>query len=85
MAETTIKESTSEKDLSKELEDSPQVRLAEFLATHKINIARTDEELFAKSEKSAQTQEEVQAEVDEFMRMREEWRADDRKARREIE
>ena len=44
-----------------------------------IKPARTVEDLYRHSDKSGQTQEEIQAEVDEFLRMREE----DRKLSRE--
>lgn len=61
MAETLV-----EKDLAKE-------RLEKFLATHKVKIARTAEELYAHSVKDDDGEE-----VDEFLRMREEWRKEDR-------
>jgi len=54
MAETLV-----EKDLAKE-------RLEKFLATHKVKIARTAEELYAHSVKDDDGEE-----VDEFLRMRE--------------
>ncbi len=62
MAETLV-----EKDLAKE-------RLEQYLATHDIKVAKTFEELLGPE--TGQTQEEIQAEVDEFTRMREEWRAE---------
>ena len=61
MAETIV-----EKDLAKE-------RLKKFLATHKVKIANTDEELYEHSIKDDNGEE-----VDEFLRMREEWRKEDR-------
>jgi hypothetical protein len=60
MAETIV-----EKDLAKE-------RLEKYLATHDIKVAKTFEELLGP--KTGQTEEEIRAEVDEFERMREEWR-----------
>ncbi|HEV8158893.1 MAG: hypothetical protein H0X72_22265 [Acidobacteria bacterium] len=54
-----------EKDLARE-------RLEQFLATHKIKIANTIEELYAHSIKDDDGEE-----VDEFMRLREEWRKED--------
>jgi len=54
-----------EKDLARE-------RLEQFLATHKIKIANTIEELYAHSIKDDDGEE-----VDEFMRLREEWRKKD--------
>jgi hypothetical protein len=61
MAETLV-----EKDLAKE-------RLEKYLATHKVKIAQTVEELYAPSIKDDDGEE-----VDEFMRMRENWRKEDR-------
>ena len=54
-----------EKDLARE-------RLEQFLATHKIKIANTIEELYAHSIKDDDGEE-----VDEFMCLREEWRKED--------
>ncbi|MDQ3711636.1 MAG: hypothetical protein M3388_05405 [Acidobacteriota bacterium] len=54
-----------EKDLARE-------RLEQFLATHKIKIAHTIEELYAHSIKDDDGEE-----VDEFIRLREEWRKED--------
>ena len=54
-----------EKDLARE-------RLEQFLATHKIKIAHTIEELYAHSIKDDDGEE-----VNEFMRLREEWRKED--------
>ncbi len=51
-----------EKDLARE-------RLEQYLATHKIKIAHTTEELYAHSIKDDDGEE-----VNEFMRLREEWR-----------
>lgn len=63
MPETTIDTS-----LAKE-------RLEKYLATHKIKVAKSTEDLLGP--KTGQTQEEIQAEVDDFLRMREEWRKED--------
>ena len=63
MAETIV-----EKDLAKE-------RLEKYLATHHIKVTKNFEELLGPE--TGQTQEEIQAEVDEFLRMREEWRKED--------
>ena len=57
MAETLV-----EKNLAKE-------RLEKYLATHKVKIAHTAEELYAHSIKDDNGEE-----VDEFLRMCEEWR-----------
>lgn len=61
MTETLV-----EKDLAKE-------RLEEYLATHKVKIAHTIEDLYAHSIKDDDGEE-----VDEFLRMREQWRKEDR-------
>ncbi len=44
----------------------------------------TEKDFYQKSE-TGQPQEEIQAEVDDFMRLREEWREEDRKLQREID
>lgn len=61
MAETLV-----EKNAAKE-------RLEKYLATHKVKIAHTVDELFAHSVKDDSGEE-----VDEFLRMREEWRKENR-------
>ena len=68
MAETLV-----EKDLAKE-------RLEKYLATHKVKIAYTAEELYAHSIKDDNGEE-----VDEFLRMREEWRNENNDSHREID
>ncbi len=55
--------------------DSAKKRLENFLATHHLKIARTAEELLWPETK--QTQEEIRAEVDDFLCLREEWRKED--------
>ncbi len=55
-----------EKDLAKE-------RLEKYLATHNVKIARTAEDLYAHSIKDDNGEE-----VDEFLRMRDEWRKENR-------
>lgn len=71
MAEATI-----EKDAAK-------ARLEQYLATHKLKIANSLEELLGPD--TGQTQEEIQAEVDDFLRLREEWRREDFRLEREID
>lgn len=63
MAETVI-----DKNLAKE-------RLEAYLATHHIKVAKTIEDLLGPE--TGQTQEEIQAEVDDFLCLREEWRKED--------
>ncbi len=53
--------------------DSAKERLEEYLATHKVKIARTAEELYAHSIKDDDGEE-----VDEFLRLRDEWRKENR-------
>jgi len=60
--------------------DTAKARLEEYLATHKIKIAHTIEELYAHSIK-----DDGGEEVDEFMRLREEWRKEDDDSHREID
>lgn len=55
-----------EKDLARE-------RLEKYLATHKVKIARNAEELYAHSIKDDNGEE-----VDEFLRMRDEWLKENR-------
>ncbi len=62
MAETVI-----DKTLAKE-------RLEKYLATHKIEVAETFEDLLGPE--TNQTQEEIHEEVDEFLGMLNEWRKD---------
>lgn len=61
------------------VENSPKARLESYLSTHKVKISRSFEELLGPD--TGLTQEEIRAEVDEFTRLREEWR----KETREIE
>ncbi len=68
MAETLV-----EKDLARE-------RLEKYLATHKIKIAHTVEDLYAHSIKDDDGEE-----IDEFLQMREEWRNEDKGSHREID
>ncbi len=63
MAETVI-----DKNLAKE-------RLEKYLAIHDVKIAKSVEDLLGPE--TGQTQEEIQKEVDDFLRLREEWRKED--------
>lgn len=60
--------------------DAAKARLEQYLATHKLKIARTAEELFAHSVKDDNGEE-----VEDFMRLREEWRREDKSLQREID
>ncbi len=54
------------------LKEKPEERLQRLIAEHKGKLATSFEDLLGPETK--QTQEEIQAEVDDFLRMREEWR-----------
>ncbi len=56
--------------------------LKQYLETHKVKIANSLEELLGPD--IGETQEEIQAEVDDFLRMREEWRKQDNDDHRRI-
>ena len=71
-----VEEIELQKELPKPAAKTPQEKLAEYLATHNVKISRTPEELYGP--KTDQTQEEIQAEVDEFLALREEWRKENR-------
>ena len=66
-------ETLIEKDLAGE-------RLEKYLVKHKIKIAQTVEDLYAHSVK-----DDGGEEVDEFLRMREEWRKENDGSHREID
>lgn len=66
-------ETLVEKNLAKE-------RLEKYLSTHNVKIAYTAEELYANSIKDDNGEE-----VDEFLRMREEWRKENSDSHREID
>lgn len=71
-----VEEIADKKETAKQKAKTPQEKLAEYLATHNVKIARTPEELYG--QKTDQTQEEIEAEVDDFLRLREEWRKENR-------
>ncbi len=56
---------------------SPKELLEKYLATHNVPVAKTVDELYGNSDEG-QTQEEIQVEIDNFMRLREEWRKEDK-------
>lgn len=68
MVETLV-----EKNVAKE-------RLEHYLATHKVKVAATAEELYTHSIKDDNGEE-----VDDFVRLLEEWRKEDKNAHREID
>ena len=71
MAETLVEE-IEEKDV----ENSPKARLEKFLRENNIKVFTAEDYDFPKDE---ETQAKIRAEVDEFLRMREDWREEDRK------
>lgn len=76
MAETLVEETIEENAV----EDSPKARLEKFLRENKVKVFTEKDFDFPKDKK---TQAKIRAEVDEFMRMREEWREIDRKLEKE--
>lgn len=88
MAETLTEKETEIENLygiTPEMRKEYRRKLERMIKEQGIKPARTIEDLYRHSDNSGQTQEEIQAEVDEFLRMREEWREEDRKLREERE
>jgi len=79
MAETLIEKTIT---LENAVGDSPKARLEKFLQENNIKVFTEKDFDFPKDER---TQAKIRAEVDEFIRMREEWREEDRKILRERE
>jgi hypothetical protein len=73
MAETLVEEKIAEE---KGVDDSPKARLEKLLRENNIKVFTAKDFDFPKDKKM---QAKIQAEVDEFLQMREEWREDDRK------
>ena len=83
MAEILAEEKITKEDIygiTPEMRKEYRRKLERMIQEQGIKAAKTKEDLYRHSE-SGQTQEEIQAEVDEFLRMREEWRAENRKLR----
>lgn len=88
MAEVLIEETKTKKHaygITPEMRAEYRKKLERMIQEQEIKAAKTEEDLYKHSENSGQTQEEITAEVDEFLRMREEWREEDRKLREERE
>ncbi len=79
MAETLVEEMIIEENA---VEDSPKARLEKFLRENDVKVFTAKDFDFPKDEK---TQAKIRAEVNEFTRMREDWRKADRKLLRERE
>lgn len=77
MAETLIEKTARQENV---LEDSPKSRLEKFLRENNVKVFTEKDFDFPKDKR---TQAKIGSEVDEFMRMREEWREEDRKLQRE--
>ncbi len=73
MAEILIEEIAAQENA---VEDSPKARLEKFLRENDVKVFTDKDFDFPKDEK---TQAKIRAEVDEFVRMREEWREQDGK------
>lgn len=82
MAETLVEEKTKQKSaygITPEMREKYRRKLEQIIKEQNVKIAQNTEDLYRHSEDSGQTQEEIQAEVDEFLQMLE----DDRKLSRE--
>lgn len=85
MAETLVEEPIAEENIygiTPEVQKAYRQKLEQMIREQGIKAAKTKEDLYRHSE-SGQTQEEIKAEVDGFLQMREEWREEDRKLREE--
>ncbi len=75
MAETIVEETIAQENIygiTPEMREKYRKRLAQMIKEQGIEVAQTKEDLYRHSENSGQTQEEIQAEVDEFLQMLEE-------------
>ena len=72
MVETLLEEKMEQETAAK---DSPKARLEKFLRENNVKVFTEKDFDFPRDEK---TQSKIRAEVDEFARMREEWREEDR-------
>ncbi len=82
MAETIVEETIAEENIygiTPEIREKYRQKLDRMIKDQGIKAAQNTEDLYRHSENSRQTQEEIQAEVDEFLQMLE----DDRKLSRE--
>ena len=76
MAETLIEETTTEENIygiTPEMRKEYRKKLEQMIQEQGVKIANAAEELYAHSVKDDNGEE-----VDEFLRMREEWRKEDR-------
>lgn len=78
MAETLAEENKEQKyayGITPEIREKYRKKLEQMIQEKGIKVAETFEDLLGPE--AGQTQEEIQAEVDDFLRMREEWRKED--------
>lgn len=87
MAETLVEEKVTQNiyGITPEMREEYRGKLEQIIREQGIKAAKTTEDLYRHSDNSGQTPEEITAEVDEFLRMREEWREEDRKLSEERE
>lgn len=72
MAETLVEKKSTQKDaygITPEVREKYRKKLDEIIKEQKIKTAKTKKDLYSHSEDNGQTQEEIQAEVDEFLQM----------------
>ena len=77
MAETIVEETIAQENIygiTPELREKYRKRLEQMIKEQGIKAAQTVEDLYRHSDQSGQTPEEIRAEVDEFLQMREEER-----------
>ncbi len=82
MANTNLLEDKTEKKnlygITPEKREAARKEMERMIEEQNLKPARTVEDLYGKREEGV-TQEEIQAEIDDFMRLREEWREEDKK------
>ena len=87
MAETLVEETIAKENLygiTPEIREKYRKKLGQMIQEQGIKAAKSKDDLYRHSERG-QTQEEIKAEVDEFLQMREQWREEDRKLSEELE
>ncbi len=88
MAETLVEDNITQEyayGITPEMREKYRWKLEQMIREQGIKAAKTKEDLYRHSDDSEQTPEEITAEVDEFLRMREAWHEEDRKLREERE
>lgn len=75
MAETLIEEKTTQENIygiTTEVREKYRKKLEQMIKEQEMKAVKTKKDLYAHSENNSQTQEEIRAEVDEFLQMLEE-------------